>query len=308
MKQLTFLVSLITADNDYQREQAAAAEETARRLGANLKIVYAENDAINQSQQILNAVQSPANARPDGIIFEPAGTGLAQVARAAAEAGIGWAVLNREVDYLAALRSTRRTPVFSLSSDNEEVGRIQGRQMGALLPNGGLVLYIEGPSSGSVASQRTKGMYSTKPANVQIRSIKGQWTEASAHQAITAWLRLSTSRELPVLAVIAQNDSMAAGAKRAFQEESTGAERERWMSLPFTGCDGVPQTGMAWVDSGLLTATVVTPPNTGIAMEMMARALETSIQPPEHSLTEPKSYPLLTKIAPKRSASAAGRG
>jgi hypothetical protein len=52
----------------------------------------------------------------------------------------------------------------------------------------------------------------------------------------------------------------------------------------------------------------VTPPNTGFAMEMMAKALETSIQPPEHSLTEPKSYLPLTRIAPKLSAALFGHG
>lgn len=307
MRELTFLVSLITRDNDFQRHQANAAEETARRLGANLQLVFAENDAINQSQQILKVVQS-ATERPDGIIFEPAGTGLAQVARAAVRAGIGWAVMNREVDYIAELRAgINAPPVFRVSTDHEGVGRIQGQQMGALLPNGGLVLYIEGPSSSSAAGERLRGMYSTKPANIQLRTIRGNWTEESAYQAIKAWLRLSTSRELPLAAVIAQNDSMAAGAKKAFEEGTAGAERERYLGLPFTGCDGVPQTGMAWVDSGLLAATVVVPANSGTAVEMMAKALATKVQPPENTLLEARSYPLLEKITPKRSA-AFGRG
>ena len=33
MKRLNFLVSLTNNDNDYQQEQAAAAEKAARRLG-----------------------------------------------------------------------------------------------------------------------------------------------------------------------------------------------------------------------------------------------------------------------------------
>lgn len=58
MKKLTFVLSLITQDNDYQIEQAASAEEAARRLGIHLKIVFADNDAIQQSQQILQFIQS----------------------------------------------------------------------------------------------------------------------------------------------------------------------------------------------------------------------------------------------------------
>ena len=50
MKDLNFLVSLTTADNDYQAEQAMAAENAARRLGVNVEVIYAENDAVTQSE------------------------------------------------------------------------------------------------------------------------------------------------------------------------------------------------------------------------------------------------------------------
>ena len=73
MKKLKFVLSLITQDNDYQIEQAASAEEIARRLGLDLKIVFADNDAIQQSQPILEFIQSKSAAPPDGIILEPAG-------------------------------------------------------------------------------------------------------------------------------------------------------------------------------------------------------------------------------------------
>ena len=95
MKKLNYVLSLITQDNDYQIEQAASAEEIARRLGLDLKIVFADNDAIQQSQQILEFIQTKSAALPDGIILEPAGgTALPQVARAAETAGIGWVVLS----------------------------------------------------------------------------------------------------------------------------------------------------------------------------------------------------------------------
>src|SRR6202022_3555395 len=105
MKKLSFVVSLPTNDNDYQQEQAAAAEKAARRLGVDLKIVNANNDAVTQSQQVLEFGQCASSPRPDGFVFEPAGgTAFPQVARAAAAAGIGWAVLNHEADYISKLR------------------------------------------------------------------------------------------------------------------------------------------------------------------------------------------------------------
>ena len=79
---------------------------------------------------------------PDGIMVEPAGgTGLPRVARAAAAAGIAWVLLNREGDYLDTLRRSYRIPAFGVSTDHEEVGRIQGRQVAALLPKAGTILY-----------------------------------------------------------------------------------------------------------------------------------------------------------------------
>ena len=101
MKRPRFVLSLTTNDNDYQMEQATAAQETANRLKVDLEILYADNDAIQQSQQLLKIIQSNAASHPDGIIFEPVGgTAFPQVAKAAAAAGIGWVVLNREVEYV----------------------------------------------------------------------------------------------------------------------------------------------------------------------------------------------------------------
>src|ERR1700744_4848174 len=95
-KKLRIVVSLTTNDNDYQIEQAQSAEQAGNRLGVTVEIIYADNDAINQSTQILKVVQAPAEQRPDAVVFEPVGgTALPQVARAAATAGIGWAVMDR---------------------------------------------------------------------------------------------------------------------------------------------------------------------------------------------------------------------
>jgi ABC-type sugar transport system substrate-binding protein len=296
MNKVSFLVSLTTSDNDYQIEQAASAETTARRLGVDLQIIYADNDAINQSQQLLQVIQS--GTRPNAIVFEPAGsTGLPQVARAAAMAGMGWAILNREADYVAQMRTSYKAPVFCITSDHREIGRVQGRQIGALLPGGGSVLYIEGPSGSDAAQQRTEGMQQTKPANVQVRTVRAHWTEGSAHQAVSAWLRLSTSRTLQLQAIIAQDDSMAMGARKAFQEISDMEQRDRWLSLPFAGCDGMPKTGQAWVRSGLLAGTVIVPANAGLALEMLTRAIQGGTLPPERTFTEVRSYPTIEEMA-----------
>jgi ribose transport system substrate-binding protein len=298
MRKLKFLVSLTTNDNDYQIEQAADAEEAARRLGVDIQLIYADNDSITQSQQILNVIQSRSEALPDGIIFEPVGgTALPQVARAATAAGIAWVVLNQSVEYIPEIRKTYRVPIFVVSSDHEEIGRIQGRQFAALLPKGGSVLYVQGPAESLAAKQRTSGMYETKPADVQVKVMRAQWTEASSHRAVSSWLRLSTSHQTRIDVIAAQDDGMALGARKAFQELSDPDARQRWLSLPFMGCDGLPKTGQTWVKRGLLTATIFAPPNTGQALDMLVRALQTGTIPPVMTLTVPTSVPPLEALA-----------
>jgi ABC-type sugar transport system substrate-binding protein len=305
MKKLSFLISLTNDDNDYQQEQATAAEAAARRLDVDIKIIHADNDAVTQSQQLLEFIQSPM-LRPDAIIFEPVGsTGFPQVARAAAAAGMGWAILNHEVDYIPELRRTFKVPAFSISSDHEEVGKIQGKQFAALLPQGGSVLYIEGPANSSAAHERTAGMNRTKPANIVAKTMRANWTEESAYRAMSSWLRLRTSLETRIDLVGAQDDSMAAGARRAFSEITEG-DRERWMKIPFTGCDGMPKTGQAWLRSGILAATIYIPPNTDVALEMLTNAIRTKSQPPERQLTVAKSLPSLEELAASRKKSGDG--
>ena len=303
MAKIRILVSLTTNDNDYQIEQAQSAEQAANELGVTAEIIYADNDAINQSTQILRAIQAEPEDRPSAIVFEPVGgTALPQVARAAAAAGIGWAVLNRDANYIEELRKTSSAPIFAISSDHMEIGRIQGRQFAALLPRGGTILYIQGPSENSAAKERTLGMQEAKPANIQIIALRGQWTEESSQRSVRSWLKLTTSQKATVDLVGAQDDSMAVGARKAFEELPSELERERWLKIPFTGCDGLPKTGQAWVRSGLLAATVFVPPNAGQAIEMFVQGIQQKKRPPERVLTVPTSIPPLEALKPQRLA------
>src|SRR6266851_4793544 len=256
MKKLRFLVSLTTNDNDYQIEQAQSAELMGRKLGVEVRIIYADNDAITQSTQILKAIQSDEELqRPNAIVFEPVGgTALPQVARAAASAGIGWAVLNRDANYVPELRRT------------------------------------------SAARDRTAGMQETKPANIHVTLLRAQWTEESSQRAVRSWLKLSTSQRAAIDLVGAQDDSMALGARKAFEELTNESDREQWLRLPFTGCDGLPKTGQAWVRSGLLAATIFVPPNAGQAVEMLFQAMQQGKPLPERALTVPVSIPALEEL------------
>jgi hypothetical protein len=71
MGKRRFLVSLMTDDNAFQIEQASSAEQAAARLGVEIQIVYAENDAKGNCRRKLSRCQ--ALSRPLKI-FAPSQT------------------------------------------------------------------------------------------------------------------------------------------------------------------------------------------------------------------------------------------
>jgi ribose transport system substrate-binding protein len=299
MAKFRYLVSLITQDNDYQREQAASAKAAAQGFGIDVEIVYAGNDAITQSTQLLKAIQADARLRPHAVIVEPLGaTPFPKVASTAAAAGIGWAVVNREAEYTAQLRQAHTSPVFSVSVDQVEVGRIQGKQINAFLPRGGSVLFIQGPSVSSVSRQRLEGLQETIPSTIQLVNLKGKWTEESAYQSTSSWVKLMRAQKARIDLICAQNDVMAVGAKKAVKELATDMDQEQMSRIPAIGCDGVPSTGQSWVRTGSLSATVIIPPSCGKAIALMTRALQSKAQPAEHTYTQPEAFPPVDVLKP----------
>ena len=295
MTKHSVLLSLVTDDNDYQREQASAAQAAASQAGFDLRVIYAGGDAITQTKQLLAAVQAPAGERPGTIVVEPAGTSMPHVAKAAVQQNVGWIVVNRAADYAGDLRAARPgVPVAGIAIDNVEVGRLQGRQFAALLPGGGTVLYLEGPAI-DVSKQRLAGTLETLPPNIELQSARGRWTAESGAQALQIRLGLRGTK-LPDL-VGSQNDDMAMGARTAVEALPAGPQRDQWLSIPYTGVDGVPATGQAWVQKQLLAATIITPPLAGLAIELLAKALGgQSI--PERTLVQPTSYPPVDQLRP----------
>ncbi len=299
MKRLRIVVSLPN-DNAYQHEQGLVAKATGERLGLDLQIIHAKDDAILQSQQLLEIVQSNPDTLPSALLVEPVtATGLPRVAEAAVAHGIAWVISNTDVEYVQKLRRTSKVPVFTISQGQNEIGRLQGKQLAALAPQGGSLLFIAGPSLSSVAAQRFEGMESARPQNIQMTTLRSKWSEDSAFQSVAAWLKLATSRAEKFHLVAGQTHELAVGARKAFQTVSDQDQRKRWMDLPFLGI-GVASQVKPLVDSRVLAAAVITSVTMELALKMLARALETKIQPAERTIVEAFSYPELEKLAPRR--------
>ena len=110
---------------------------------------------------------------------------------------------------------------------------------------------------------------------------------------------LSIARAYDFRAVVAQNDMMAMGARRAFEEVSDDSERQAWLALPFLGADGLPKTGQAWVLSNKLRSTVIIPLTAGRALRMMVDALAKKKIPPEYLETAPQPFPAIEALQDK---------
>ena len=308
MSKLRFLVSLRSKDSSYQKQNAVAVQQVANRLGVDVELLFSGKDAIAQSEQLLKVIHSSSQGlRPQGILCAPAGTTMTQVARAAVAAGIGWALLSREVPYIEELRSTSKTPVFSVRIDHKEIGRIQGRQMAALLPQGGLALCMVGPSGHPTTEERMGGLMDTKPGNIQLKTLTADWTAQGASKAVARWLPLRTRHDPPVNLVAAQNDEMAIGARQALTQQAPVGERPTWMSVPFLGSLCCPDTGPEWIRQGLLTASVINPSTADVALELMVKAIRTQTQPPERTVLDPIPYPELEKLAARSAQRSATR-
>ena len=294
-------VYAIPGDTMYLREQTAAAKHMAQRLGVQLEVVSAGMDAVQQGQQLLKFVQAPNGSRPDGIILEPVSAqGLPRVAEAAVAAGIGWVVSNAQVDYLAALRTKTKIPVFKVSQDHLEIGRIQGRQIGALIPEGGSIVYLRGPGMSSIASKRFEGLEAGKPKNIEVKSVKVQGASSEdAFRAVSSWLTLSTVRPEATRMIFSQNVDFVFGARKAFEALASEADRKKWLALPCAGV-GVASQVKSLVDQGILCAAVLTSLTMDKALEMLVHGMKTGTQPREETYVEATSYPSLEDLASKR--------
>jgi ribose transport system substrate-binding protein len=282
-------VCLTTADQEYQARQAQDAVETGRRLGAEVEVLFAEDNPVLQIQQLFRLLHASEGERPAALLVHTrVPDGLERVARNAAKAGIGWFLLNRTAPYLDALRSEHPAlAVAAVTTDHVEIGRIHARQLARLCPDGAHVLYVQGPADAPAAKQRLEGLEEAlRGRPYELKVVNGEWTSASAEKAIAAWLRLRTADLFSPGVVVCQNDNMARGAKKALE-----ALRPEWARLPFLGCDGLPNAGRREVDEGRLAGTVAIPSCSGPAVELAVAWKRAVRLPPARTLLAPSAYP-----------------
>jgi hypothetical protein len=91
--------------------------------------------------------------------------------------------------------------------------------------------------------------------------------------------------------VAAQSDELAMGVRDALRGLPVGPRTEAMARARLLGVDACPGYGKRLVDDGTLAASVETPANAGLALELLQHFWSGGPPPPLRSLTEPRPYP-----------------
>jgi ABC-type sugar transport system substrate-binding protein len=278
------------AQNPYEQLCAREAQVSCAKLRFDLTVRFA--DGAPQVRDIHAAVTATGAQRPDVIVVMPVQeTGLKALCEHALIDGIGWVFLNRLGWSLGRLQKAYpQSPVGVVAPDQLEVGRIQGRQLLALLPAGGDVLYVKGRMSNSSTSEREQGMQEVigRSKVRLVATLDGSWTTVTSERATEAWLAGPTAHKIDAIAC--QNDLMALGAVNALARfrSAHGLVGRR---IPVLGCDGLATVGKRLVDDGTLASTIVLPATTTRALSLVSHFFATRTQLPARAALPPEPYP-----------------
>lgn len=217
----------------------------------NIKVVYkdAQNDALKQRSQVEEFV----SAKVDLLIISPKeAQPLTDPVAKAMDAGIPVIVLDR------AVIGDKYTQF--IGADNVKIGNALGTWVVSKL--GGKkakIVELEGLMTSTPGQDRHTGF---------INAIKGSDIEV-IFTADVAWLEPNATKEMEsalsrfkqIDLVYGHNDPAAHGAYLA--AKAAGREKE----MMFVGIDSLPQEGVAYVKSGILSATFQYPTGGNVAIQ-----------------------------------------
>jgi ribose transport system substrate-binding protein len=284
----------LSNSGDYQELLWDDCQEAAHRCGFPVRAFWADNESQKQLKQIQGCLREPEDQRPTVLIIAPVREiALISTAHTAARMGIGWVFLLRWINYISDLREEfPDLPIFTVAVDQHDIGRIQGRQVKALLPDGGKLVYIRGLLGTSSAMRRFAGVQEVlRDSRIELLPINGDWTMDGGARAMSDWIRSVEGRELPKFVVAAQNDDMAMGAKKALEEIARARSTFSADAIRVCGCDGSPGYGRRLVTEGKLTSTVIMPPGAGRAVTEIASMLGGGPRPNAQIVLSPLSFP-----------------
>jgi ABC-type sugar transport system substrate-binding protein len=272
------------------QEKEAIREASAASLA--LEIIHATG--FDHLRVIRKRLRDQAAPPIDAVIIEPSSVSATGLLLKQLKGETGFVLLNAwSADVQEAARDWGKgLPFGTVSTDHLGIGRIQGRQVRALVPQGASVLCVTGPPGSSAAAERLEGLREALGDQGSLyETAAGYWTESDGAAAFERWYRIYKKRALKVDAVVAQSDELAMGVRRAIEGLDDPEHREMLLRSPLLGVDACPDYGKMLVDTGRLTASVVTPATTGEAIRHLRDFWAHGKAMPLQALTPPAAYP-----------------
>jgi ABC-type sugar transport system substrate-binding protein len=278
--------------NHFQLLQEETALVEGPRLGLDVEVAFAPG--FDQLRVLKKRLLDAALPALDAVVTEPASTSTADLVLRELAGKVGLVMLSAGAASVEAAAPGwgAGLPIGTVSTDHARVGEIQGRQVRAILPSGGRVLYVAGPLRSAAAQQRLDGLKSQVGAGITVEEISaGQWTEPDGIVAFNDWYRVAKARDPIVHVVAAGNDELALGARHACEALADAGHREALLKGSFLGVDACPTFGQKLVAEKRLAASVFTPANTGLALDHLHRFWTRGTPVPLRSFTEAKPWP-----------------
>ncbi|WP_314223127.1 ABC transporter permease/substrate-binding protein [Streptomyces zaehneri] len=249
-------LALSTLNNPFFVQIQSGAKAEAKKLGVDLTVTDAQNDASQQANQLQNFTSSGL----DSIIVNPVDSDAASNSVKAAD--------KAKIPVIAVDRGVNKATVDALvASDNVAGGELAARTVAEKLGGTGKIVILQGQAGTSAARERAEGFAKGLKAYPGIQVLAQQPADFDRTKGLDVMSNLLQAHP-DVQGVIAANDEMALGAIKALGSKAG-------KSVQVVGFDGTPD-GLAAVKNGTLYASVAQQPSQlgRIAVDNALKALQ----------------------------------
>ncbi|WP_028803552.1 substrate-binding domain-containing protein [Streptomyces sp. 142MFCol3.1] len=249
-------LSLSTLNNPFFVQIKAGAQQEAKKLGADLTVTDAQNDASQQANQLQNFTSSGIGS----IIVNPVDSDAAGPAvRSANKADIPVVGVDRGVN--------KADTAALVASDNVAGGKLGAEALAEKLGGKGKIVILQGLAGTSASRERGAGFAEGLKAYPGIKVVARQPADFDRTKGLDVMTNLLQAHP-DIQGVFAENDEMALGAIKALGSKAG-------KSVSVIGFDGTPD-GLKAVQAGTLYASVAQQPKElgRIAVENALKAAE----------------------------------
>ncbi|WP_031478619.1 ABC transporter permease/substrate-binding protein [Streptomyces bicolor] len=233
-------LSLSTLNNPFFVSIRTGAQEEAKKLGVDLTVTDAQNDASQQANQLQNFTSEGLGT----IIVNPVDSdAVTPAAKAVNKSDIPLVAVDRAVN--------NATTAALVASDNVTGGKLAAEALAEKLGGKGRIVILQGQAGTSASRERGAGFAEGLKAHPGIEVVAKQpadWDRTKGLDVMTNLLQANPD----INGVFAENDEMALGAIKAL-----GAKAGK--SVQVIGFDGTAD-GLKAVEGGTLFASVAQQP------------------------------------------------